>query len=170
MKSFILLLGIMVMAVAAHAEIYQWTDSQGGVHFTDNLNNVPATFRDKVQKVNVRPSIVNPDNAQQMPAAPPPQTAPSLYGGHDESWWRSSFAAIRNEIKTIQDGLPAKRNKFTELHRRYVIFSKPSDRVASNQVSDEIDRDEARIGDLNKQLADLDDAATRAGVPFQWRQ
>ncbi len=34
----------------------------------------------------------------------------------------------------------------------------------------EISNDEARITDLQKQLADLDDAATKAGVPQEWRK
>lgn len=41
---------VMVIFANAHfasAEIYQYTDKQGVIHFTDNLQNVPASLRSK---------------------------------------------------------------------------------------------------------------------------
>ena len=31
-------------------EIYRWTDEKGTVHFTDNISNVPARYRNQVEK------------------------------------------------------------------------------------------------------------------------
>jgi len=171
MRSIILLIGLMSIAVAAHADIYEWTDSQGGVHYTDDLHNVPAKFKNKVRKVEVQPTIEKGSGGAPPPsAAPPPMKQAALYGGHDEMWWRSSFKNLHDEIKTLQDGLPAKREKALAQHRKYVIFSKPSDRVAENGMNAEIANDQQRIEALQKQLADLDSEATRAGVPMEWRQ
>lgn len=39
---------------AAAGDIYQWTDSSGGLHFTDNLMKVPPQYREK-SKRNVDP-------------------------------------------------------------------------------------------------------------------
>ncbi|HEX9023408.1 MAG TPA: DUF4124 domain-containing protein [Geobacteraceae bacterium] len=173
MKFLSLLIGIMIMAVAgvAHADTYKWIDSEGGLHFTDNLDKVPAKYRNKVQKMNVTPVIEKTEGASpQQSVSPANRGADSLYGGHDKAWWRSSFRALRDEIKSIQEGLSKKRERFTALHRKYVIFFKPSDRVASNEVNAEIKKDEARIEELQKQLADLDTEASKAGVPAEWRR
>ncbi len=173
MKFLSLLIGILMMAVAgaAHADTYKWIDSEGGLHFTDNLDRVPAKYRNKVQKMDVTPVIEKREEPSPQPAvAPPSRGAVSLYGGHDGMWWRSRFTSLRDEIKGIQDGLPGKREKFTTLHRKYVIYSKPSDRVASNEINAEIKRDEARIEELQKQLAELDGEAAKAGVPTEWRR
>jgi predicted nucleic acid-binding Zn-ribbon protein len=170
MRRFILLIGILVMASAAHAATYEWTDSQGGLHFTDNLDKVPAKYLNKVRKVDVQPVIQEkeqPSQTEQKSIAP---AAQNLFGGHDEMWWRSSFRALRDEMKNLQDGLPGKRDKLNELRRKLYIFSKPSARIAYNDMDAEIGRDETRITDLQKQLSDLDDAAAKAGVPMEWRK
>jgi len=170
MRSIILLIGIMIMAGAVHAADYEWTDSQGGVHFTDNLNNVPAKYMDKVRKLDLKPVIQKEDQTSQPEQKSSATAAQSPYGGHDETWWRSSFTSLRNEMKSIQDNLPGKRDKLDELRRKFYIFSKPSGRIAYNDMYAEIGRDEARVAELQKQLAALDDAAAKAGVPVGWRQ
>lgn len=38
---------LLIATSAAAAQIYQWKDSQGVVHFTDNPANVPAKYRSK---------------------------------------------------------------------------------------------------------------------------
>ncbi len=32
------------------AEIYRWTDEKGSVHFTDDLSNIPPSYRNQVEK------------------------------------------------------------------------------------------------------------------------
>jgi hypothetical protein len=160
----------MVMAVVAHAADYEWTDSQGGLHFTDNLDKVPAKYLNKVRKLDVKPVIQEkeqPSQPEQMSIAPEAQ---NLFGGHDEMWWRSSFKALRDEMKSIQDNLPGKTERLTELRRKLYIFSKPSTRVAYNDMDGEIGKDEARVSELQKKLADQDESAAKAGVPLEWRQ
>ena len=170
MRSIILLAGIMILAGAAHATDHEWTDSQGGVHFTDNLNNVPAKYLDKVKKLDLKPVIQKEKQPAQPEQTSSATAAQSPYGGHDETWWRSSFTALRNEMKSIQDNLPGKKDKLDELRRKFYIFSKPSGRIAYNDMYAEISRDEARVAELQKQLAALDDAAAKAAVPVGWRQ
>ncbi len=126
MKSFILLIGMLVMCAVAHATTYEWTDNQGGLHFTDNLDKVPARYLNKVRKVDVQPVI----QEREQPSQPAQQSiapaAQNIFGGHDEMWWRSSFKALRDEMKSIQDGLPGKKEKLAELRRKFSIFNKPS--------------------------------------------
>ncbi len=38
-----------LMATPAWAEMYRWTDDQGGVHYTQGLDSVPARFRSAAQ-------------------------------------------------------------------------------------------------------------------------
>ena len=162
MKGIIVFVGIMLMAAVASADTFQWSDSQG-VHFTDDIDKVPAKYRNKAQKVDVTPVIQQEQTEEQAPAA-------KTHGGQGEEWWRSRFRALRDEMKSIQDKLPEKKEKFASRHRRYVIFSKPSDRVAENDLDNDIKNDEARIEDIRRQLADLDVEASKAGVPMEWRQ
>jgi hypothetical protein len=170
MRSFILFIGILVMCAVAHAATYEWTDNHGGLHFTDNLDKVPAKYLNKVRKVDVQPVIQEREQASQPAQQSIAPAGQNIFGGHDGMWWRSSFKGLRDEMKQLQDGLPGKKEKLAELRRKYFIFSKPGTRTASNDLDAEIANNEARISDLQKQLADLDDAATRAGVPQEWRK
>ncbi len=172
MKRLILSLGILAMATAAFADTYKWIDSEGGMHFTDSLDNVPAKYKSKVQKMEVTPVIEKTEERPSQPVTTVPEgkKAVSLYGGHNETWWRSSFESLRNEMKSIQDALPAKKEQFTTLHRKYIIYNKPRDRVASNEINAEIKRDEARLEELRKKLSDLETEASNVGVPTEWRK
>jgi hypothetical protein len=169
MRISFLLAGILAMATVALAEVYEWTDSQGGVHFTDNADKIPAKYRNKALEKELQPVIEIKDKPAEA-VAPEVQNIPSSYGEHNETWWRSSYSALREEMKSIQDNLPKKRDKLTELRRKRAIYQKTSGRIAYYDMKKEIELDEARVTELQKQLADLDDKAAKDGVPLGWRQ
>ena len=169
MRIIILLAGVMFMVTVAHAEIYQWTDRDGEAHFTDNVDKIPLNYRSKARKMDLEPVI----QIKETPAeaiAQSKENSPSTYGGHDEMWWRSSYRKLREEMKNIQDNLPKKRDDLAELRRKKIIFSKPSGRIAYYDMLKGIERDEARVTELQNQLAELDAKAAKAGVPLGWRQ
>lgn len=177
MKTILVLLSVVFgVSIAAYADTYQWVDDKGVVNFTDNPQNVPKKY---LKKVKVIKSEESRQGSEADPASVPlpaptvqtgPPAGPGLYGGHDESWWRSRYARLRGEIKALQDGLPAKREELTQLRRTLVVQTYARNREAYQAKLDEVQRDEARIGELTGQLSDLDAEATRAGVPFPWRQ
>lgn len=177
--AMLLLLTGLFFATSADAATYEWIDEKGVVNFTDNPDNIPPKYKDKAKKrFSVEPDSakgapVQPQKPDQPPRAaePSPQAeAPVLYGGHDEAWWRSSFNGIRNEIKGIEAALPAKKEDLAVARRKLTIYQYTQYRVAYHDLLVEIEKDEARIQELTKQLQALDVSASRAGVPFDWRQ
>lgn len=170
MRSFILLIGIMVIAGAAHAADYEWTDSQGGLHFTDDHDNIPAKYRKKAWEVSLAPEIDAPSQPQNQIVSPATRENEASFGGHDESWWRSNFKQPLSQIKYVQERLVRERDKLTKLeHQKAAILSKTVIDAYNSQVR-EITRDEAWLTDLQKKLADLDNKAARAAVPIEWRK
>jgi Skp family chaperone for outer membrane proteins len=179
----LLLLLVFCFSGSANADTYQWTDSQGVVNFSDNPENVPKKYRSKVK---VTPSVDSTPNApnqektgkigesgnksEATTANPGLPAGPNLYGGHDERWWKSRYAAIRSELKNIQDNLPAKRDELDILRRKLRLYTYTRNRIAYQDKLAEIQRDEDRIKALTDQLASLDTEAATAGVPFDWRQ
>jgi hypothetical protein len=181
LPALMLLFGI---SISAYADTYQWVDDKGVVNFTDNLDNVPSKY---MKKVKVLPSAqpdqggapVSEAGKGSAPPAPsagvapnpaPAYSGPTQFGGHDERWWKSSYARLRGEMKSLQDGLPAKRAELETLHRKLIVYTYARNREAYQSKLAEVQRDEARIKELNEQLANLDSEATRAGVPFNWRK
>jgi hypothetical protein len=165
---------VMFACPTVQAEIFEWIDGQGVVHFTDDLDKVPSKFRKKVQIKT--PASGGGGGATAEKVQPPAVAAPLsevkelLYGGHDEHWWRSSFNVAQEEIKNTQDQLAVKKQSLAELHRKRVIFQKPSDRVAYYSLADEISGDEEKIKTLQTQFTTLQAEADKVGVPQEWRQ
>ncbi|MBT1077141.1 DUF4124 domain-containing protein [Geobacter grbiciae] len=177
MKQLIIALAVVTaFSGAARADTYRWVDDKGVVNFTDNPDLIPSKYRKRVRK---SPSMTSPAPSLESTTPKPlsqPQSpsvlkgsAPKLPGGFSEQEWRSRFATLRSELKALQDGLPKKREALDQLHRKRTIYQRPQDRVAYNEQMEKIERDEARIKELEVQLSALDNEASRAGVPFEWR-
>jgi hypothetical protein len=162
---------MVLLAGVGQAATYEWVDAGGVVHFTDDPGNIPEKYRDKAKKQeNGIQNIIS------EPAAPPAAATitdgmkEGANAGHDQQWWRSRYAELRNEIKGVREGVPKKKEKLGDLRRKRVIFQRGSDRVAYNDLAKEIAADEARLLELEEQLAALDQQAAKAGVPLEWRQ
>jgi hypothetical protein len=158
------------MGAAADAATYEWTDSQGGAHFTDDADKIPAKYRNKARELVMTPAIVAPSQPQDQIVSPAVRENVSSHGGHDEMWWRSSFQSLRDELKTIQENLPGKRDQLLEQRFHRTIDQRKHGWSEYNDKLMEIERDEARVTELQKQLADLDTEASKAAVPLEWRQ
>lgn len=171
-----MILTVLVSNVTAQASTYEWLDEKGVVHFTDDPDRIPAKY---LKRVKERDSVK--EEATKPPSPPATESAAPvvsddkgrdgrIYGGHGEDWWRSGFATLRAEIKSLENGLVVKRENLNVVRRKRVIYQRGSDRVAFNDLNDEIKRDEAKIKELQEQLNALDMEAAKVGVPLEWRQ
>ncbi|ABB32276.1 hypothetical protein GeomeDRAFT_2677 [Geobacter metallireducens RCH3] len=177
MKQLIFALAVVMgFSGAARADTYRWVDDKGVVNFTDNPDLIPSKYRKRVRK---SPSMTNPaPSPESEPESRPQRQSKPPVNKSDkkptdslsEQEWRSRFATLRAELKALQDGLPKKREALNQLHRKRTIYQRPQDRAAYNEQMDKIERDEARIKELEAQLSALDNEASRAGVPFEWRK
>jgi len=85
-------------------------------------------------------------------------------------WWRQRFATLRGELRALQDGVAQKQVRLVELRRERRIFTRARDREAVNLLADEISSDEVRINQVMNRIAELEQEATRAAVPMEWRR
>jgi len=53
MKTIISVLIILIFASSASATVYKWVDERGVVNFTDDSENIPPAYRDRVEEVNI---------------------------------------------------------------------------------------------------------------------
>jgi len=171
----LMVLAPFVLAPAGEAATYEWTDDAGVVHFTDDQGNIPQKYLKKVKELNT-----GSDEDVKTRAAPAPQSSPpeasspeggaKLYGGNDERYWRSRFASLRGEIKSLEDSLPSMKDELAKLSRKRVVYGRARDRIAHEKLFQEIGRTEDRINVLQEELKTLDNAASQADVPPEWRQ
>jgi hypothetical protein len=172
----LLLLGMFAGTVGA--ETYSWVDSSGTVHFTEDISQVPKKY---LKKVRVRgdvspvvPGVV--ENSTESPAgvdavspAPAGAIAPVesgvkkevLYGNRSGKSWKADFDTLRAEIGATDD-------QITELNSRLVDTSKMS-RTDYLSIQSTIRNFQFRRVELEKKLSSLNDQASRAGVPGEFR-
>ncbi len=173
MKSIVAACLLVLLSFSfAYGEMYQWTDDHGVVNFTDNAERIPRKYRERARKVEVGPVTTIPSESPSTPSqyAPPAPVGQGLYGGHDEDWWRGRFLAVRKRIEALQGGLAGKRNNLEQISRKRILYQRPQDRVAYYNLKGEIEQDEKSVADLQNELQVLDQEATTAGVPFDWRK
>lgn len=166
----VLLLSLLA-PVPARASFYQWTDSDGVVHFTDDRKKIPKHYQDRARRVDVSDKAGQPPPATDgaVRSEPKPQKAFEP-GGHNESWWRDRYKNLRSELKALQDGRTRKEQALQELRRKRTFFHKASDRQAINVMEADIASDDAKISEMLNRIQALDLAAAQAGVPLEWRQ
>lgn len=174
MKQRILVIAIVAgFSVAAQADIYQWVDDRGVVHFTDDPDRIPLKYQKRVKEIPSPTAPVSTPGGGAPASNPQPAVkvfTPNLPGGLSEQAWRARYTALRAELKTLQDGLPQKREALDQIRRKRIIYQRSKDRLAYNEQMAKIEGDEARIKELEAQLSILDIEASRAGVPLEWRQ
>jgi hypothetical protein len=166
MKKLITFL-LLSVAAPSFGAVYEWIDDKGVVNFTDSRDNIPARYRGIARERELsEDKNVTVIKDQGGPAAPLEQTPKAqLYGGRDAGWWRSTIGAVRTEMKTIEEGLPAKRQELARVQRRRVLYHKAVDRVAADRMSKEIEADEAKLRELQEKLTLLQRQAGESGVP-----
>jgi hypothetical protein len=71
MKYWFSILLIAVLSTVSHADTYTWSD-ENGMHFTDDLQNVPAKYQKKAMQ-DVRVDSMKPEP---VATQPPEQTTP----------------------------------------------------------------------------------------------
>lgn len=167
---FVLVFSLLIPA-SLFAAFYQWTDAAGILHMTDNPDNIPRQYKDKATRVEVEEPSVIPA----PPSAPAPKPLPraeerQLPGGHGENWWRDRFAMLRSELASLMDSRKQKEDELVQLRRKRTIFQGARDREAVNAKRAEIAEVEKRIGEVLNKIDALELAASRAGVPAQWRR
>ena len=77
-----LMVVLILIATAAHGEIYTWKDSGGTAHFTNRLDDIPPRYRNLAKSLNYDAGKVGeaaqpPQSGQALPVPP----APSGNGG-----------------------------------------------------------------------------------------
>jgi hypothetical protein len=163
--------------------VLQWTDDSGTVSYSDNPMSVPKKYENKVKKKDSITGEAAPNQVRNEGSVKKRQMGSDrqLYGGHDESWWRSQYLNLRSQIKIIKEAAPEKEARLKELHYKKVVsnstgmspaaFGNPrKGKEAYLELYQEINADKEKLVELEKKLERLEDEASREQVPLEWRE
>jgi glycine/D-amino acid oxidase-like deaminating enzyme len=164
-------LAIAFVAVAAHSggtEIYEWTEADGVIHYSDDLTQVPDQYRDGV-RVTEREEPRATDQAV-APAAPA-QSAPTSAGPSEaelqlaaQANWREQAARLDARIAELAP--EAKRCESDHINLSPGDGSrKRRKELAEAKACDEA---EQALADARAEREALSERAREADVPPGW--
>ncbi|MBI3812031.1 MAG: DUF4124 domain-containing protein [Nitrospirae bacterium] len=175
-----LLVALVPDAMAAGV-VFQWTDADGGIHFTDDPGKIPKDFRDTAQEIRrpdepKDPPSANPESesqpeTQKKPASKSarPSISPSEAvdsHGHNREWWQQ-------RIQNWQAKKADAQAKLADAQERLGLerFREPMpDSMQRKQgITDEISTYEKQIREADIMLTvDLPEEARKANAPPGW--
>jgi hypothetical protein len=163
----------LLTAPAALADIYHWTDDEGVLHITSDLNKVPERYRGKVTVIESEPEEEGP-LVEPTPPAPekkPQREGEELFGGLPLSWWQKQFIKMYGEISKAEAGYNRKKQYVDvfEKGRRFGQVFDDEEIESYERFKKELPADEKWLERLRGELEELRRKATNAGVPKEVR-
>lgn len=153
--------GILLGSVARGAEVYQWEDQSGGVHFTDSIERVPQEQRRRVirREVDPVPSYPRTPSPPESRAPQPgedtassPVSSPTGAGGGE---------GLEQRLTVLEEERRRAAEEVQLAHRRYVTSlgsRDPSKPQALNTVTfrrKEYQDARARLESIERQIEEL---------------
>ncbi|TWJ17055.1 DUF4124 domain-containing protein [Geobacter argillaceus] len=168
---------VLLLLVAASGSVlgqtYEWTDTGGVVHFTDNPDLVPRKYRESVRVRESLRGTVEEQSPKQQPTpgtvAEPPK-GELLYGGKPFSWWKARYRELAIERQGAVARLEELKGKDVAVKRKKLILQRASDRLAVKEVQEKIATQEELLKSIYEKIGTLEAEARRADVPPRWRE
>ncbi len=144
MIKLLILLVIILLATPASAEIYKYIDEQGGVHFTDDINQVPKDQRDSFEatpeyEADTEAEEENTDPDLESSYDDEPETTAGVDDDSDneENVARLEDGDSLNQSDTDQAGLAAGLKRLDALKKEidleYAALVKDKEKLAKEQ-------------------------------------
>ena len=163
---------ILLIPVLVNAQVYKWVDEKGNINFTDNYQNVPERYRDRVIILNIPKSEGSSEvKEESKPLEEKKVEEEELYGGHSLDWWKDKFGSLNKEIEELKNSI--------EFRRSYIKAYQKGRRLGAIYTKDQIEKyrynkrmlveEEKRYNNLLKELDELRRKARFYGVPREVR-
>ena len=152
--------------------LYEWTDSKGGVHITDDLGEVPERYRSKSRKIEIpKGEEVGPE--QQVQGA---TGTPSGIAAEEQE--AASKAAWQQRIRNWKKRLAEAQDRYRDLDQKRLdalgMWGGPASghregRVEADRIQQEMDKVQLEIDEAKNMIETvIPEEARRAAVPPGW--
>lgn len=145
-----LLLAAICIAVPAWAQIYKYKTSDGAIFYTNDINQVPAEYRDQVEdSASYEMGVQQPNMTQTAPNQNPNTTPPDAQGGQsgggtlspDMERTRTRLEATKNELADIYNDLTSRQAVLEEMRT-----------VLDETNADAVTEFNGRLSSLNQEI------------------
>jgi hypothetical protein len=113
MRKIVIFLILLIFISPAYAHtFYKWVDEKGIVNYTDDYNNIPSAYRNRVEIEWVHEEGSSPP-VQKMTPQKREQTKADIYG-QDEAYWRGKVRPWKEFLKAAETNYERVHSKFME--------------------------------------------------------
>lgn len=100
---------LLLSSAASRADIYQWKDNQGTMHFTDDETTIPAKYRKNTNRlIRESPSVISPEKASPSPGRKQDPLPGSARGGLSAEEEAAQEATREEELASLVEQQKAK--------------------------------------------------------------
>lgn len=118
MKRILLILILIFFAPnLPFAEVFKWVDEKGGVHFTDDLMQIPPKHRPKTEKMEIPEAGADVKDVKKDGGSAPKAKGSSQAdrSGKGEEYWRGRVEEWKRKLNALRDRVEALRMKYNDL-------------------------------------------------------
>ena len=101
----VLIIGFLMAPFSMYAEVCQWVDDKGTIHFTDDCGNIPSSYWEQL-KVEIRKDIQEentPLEPQRIILGSEEQQARTDIYGIGENWWRERVRPWKENLRELNE-------------------------------------------------------------------
>ena len=160
-----LLLLLFLLPAVCRADIYQWKDAQGTIHFTDDISTIPAQYRKKASPlIHEGPSVISPEKSSPDQAGGQ-GAAPGPFGSDmsaEEAATREEAhkAALASQVEQQKAKIAAKEEHIRAVDQKRSLAVNPlrnrnvdpADMELYDKYKEELPADKERLRELESNL------------------
>jgi len=160
-----ILLFLLLLPVAARADIYQWEDNQGTMHFTDDVSTIPSQYRKNASPlVHEGPSVISPEKSSPAPAggqaAPPGSFGSNMSAEETATREEAHQAELASQVEQQKAKIAAKEEHIRVVDQKRSLAVNPlrnrnvdqADMELYGKYKEELPADQERLRELESNL------------------
>jgi hypothetical protein len=151
--------------------LYEWTDSKGGVHITDDLGEVPERYRSKSRKIEIpKGEEVGPEQQVQEQGEPSTDSEAKEAEDAKAEWqqrlkdWKKRLANAEKRYRDLDQKRLEALGKWGGVASGQLEGRVEAERIEQEMKEVQVEIDEAR----NMIEVIIPEEARRAGIPPGW--
>ncbi len=155
MKKTLLFILILLASDVSFAEVFKWVDEKGGVHFTDDVTQIPAKYRPKTEKMEMDEAAID----RQKEGEPVPKVKGDSSGdrlGKGEEYWRGRVEEWRKKLSALQERVETLRIRYNDLTERMNDSKSSAERGTlrkeRNLIRNELEQGKAQIEEAKNMI------------------
>ncbi len=159
---------LLLSPAASRADIYQWEDNQGTMHFTDDETTIPAKYRKNSSRlIREAPSVISPEKASPSPGmkqAPLPGSArDGLSAGEEAAQEAAREEELASLVEQQKAKIAAKEEHIRAVDAKRSLAVNPlrnrivdqADMDLYDKYKDELPGDKERLRELESSLESI---------------